>query len=390
MMNILIIHNKYGKLSGEETVVESIQSLLLAKGHKVSSYLRDSADISRLTLGKTRALLSGIYGYNSIKEINTIIKNDRPNLVHVHNLYPFISPAVLPTIKRYSIPIVMTVHNYRLLCPNGLFYNGKEICEKCTGYGKELNCIMHNCEMSLFKSAGYALRNAWARRKNYYINNIDAFICLSHFQRNKLLSFGFPEEKLYVIANMYTLIIPETKPSHQKTYVAYAGRLSKEKGLDLLILAAKALPTTNFKLAGSIANGISLENATPNVEVCGFLKGGELSNFYNNAYVFINTSKCYETFGLVFLDAMAHRLPIIAPEISGIPEIVEDGHSGLLYSMGDHEDLIKKIKYIWENPKIAEEMGQNGFKKLKKEYSPDIYYKKLVQVYNQVLHQNKK
>ena len=388
MIKIFTIHNKYGKFSGEEAVVESIQSLLSSKGHKISSYFRESADISRLTLGKVRAFISGIYGYYSINEINKKIKNEKPDLVHVHNLYPFISPAVLPTIKRFNIPIVMSVHNYRLLCPNGLFYNGKEICEKCTGFGKEINCIIHNCEMSLFKSTGYALRNAWARNKKYYINNIDAFICLSHFQRNKLLSFGFPEEKLYVIPNMYTIKIPEAKPSVKKTYFAYSGRLSKEKGIDLLIEAAKALPTTYFKFAGSIANGVSLESAPPNVEVCGFLKGSELSKFYNDAYTFVNTSKWYETFGLVFLDAMAHRLPIIAPNISGIPEIVEDGHNGILFSMGDHKDLIKKIKYIWENPKIAEELGQNGFLKLKKEYNPDVYYEKLMQVYNQVLHKN--
>src|SRR5690606_19842749 len=124
-------------------------------------------------------------------------------IVHVHNLYPLISPAILPRIKKFKIPVFMTVHNYRLLCPNGLLYTHGSICEKCTGGFRELNAIINNCEGSIFKSAGYALRNYWARKAKYYSANVDAFLCLTNFQLNKLISEGLEESKCFLLSNMY-------------------------------------------------------------------------------------------------------------------------------------------------------------------------------------------
>ena len=202
-MKILLIHNKYGKFSGEEAVVESQIKLLNANGHHVITYFRSSEELEAMPNGKLKAFFNAFYNPKSISAIKALITTEKPDLVHIHNLYPLISPTILPVIKKMGIPIVMTVHNYRLLCPNGLFFNKGEICEKCTGALKELNCITNNCERSLFKSSGYAARNFWARKKDYYLNNVDLFLCLTEFQKKKLVTNGFNKEKCDVLPNFY-------------------------------------------------------------------------------------------------------------------------------------------------------------------------------------------
>ena len=196
-MKILVVHNKYAKHSGEETAVYAQIELLKKKGHQVFLYFRSSEEIETMTLGKARALLSSLYNSKSIKDIEQIIASKKPDLVHIHNLYPLISPAILPYIKAKNLPIVMTVHNYRLLCPNGLFFVNNEVCEKCTQNGKEINAVINNCEKSTLKSLGYAIRNFWSRKRKYYINNIDTFVCLTHFQKSKLVENGFPNSNYY-------------------------------------------------------------------------------------------------------------------------------------------------------------------------------------------------
>ena len=387
-MDVLFIHNEYGKFSGEEAVVQAQQKLLSSNSVTVSQYIRSSTEIEEITLGKVRAFVSGIYNRRVVREVREKLLQVKPDIVHIHNLYPIISPAVLPVIKKQNIPVVMTVHNYRLLCPNGLFYNRTGICERCTAQWKELNCIAYNCEGSFFKSTGYAMRNAYARYRILYKNNIDAYLCLTNFQKKKLQDNGFPAEKMYVLPNMYNKSLPGNQPRNQHTYIAFAGRISREKGVDLIIQAARGLPDIQFKIAGAVRDGFILKNLPSNVTYCGVLRGDDLDDFYRNASAFIMASICYEGFPMVLPEAMAYRLPVIAPRIGGFPEIVEDGKNGLLVTMGDHQDLIEKIKYIWENPNIAREMGENGFQKLTREYSPDTYYDKLMNVYRQVIDKN--
>ena len=167
-MKILLIHNKYGKFSGEEAVVESQLEMLKANGHKVITYYRSSEEIPDMKYGKIRAFFTALDNPRSKHDIRKLIINEQPNVVHIHNLYPLIAPSVLKMIKGFKVPVVMTVHNYRIACPNGLFYANDKVCEKCLGFGKELNCIFNNCEGSFFKSTGYALRNYWARVNKYY------------------------------------------------------------------------------------------------------------------------------------------------------------------------------------------------------------------------------
>ena len=386
-MKIIIIHNKYGKFSGEEAVVEAQIKLLRSNNHEVITYFRSSEELEEMPYGKTKAFFSALYNPKSIKALKELIIKENPDLVHVHNLYPLISPAILPVIKKMGIPIVMTVHNYRLLCPNGLFFNKGAICEKCTGKGKELNCITNNCEGSLFKSSGYALRNFWARKKAYYTQNIDVFLCLTAFQKNKLIANGFTSQNCEVLTNFYKKEIKTIDyTTTNRNYVAFAGRISPEKGIPLLLEAAKKLPHINFQLAGGIREGYEQELEIPkNVILRGMLSSKELSDFYGSARFLVLSSIWYEGFPMVFPEAMAHKLPIIAPNMAGYPEIAEENFNGLLFENGNAISLARTIDDLWNNYELSEKLGLNGFKNANIKYSSKVYYNKLESIYNQLI-----
>ena len=336
-----------------------------------------------MNFGKSKAFFLGFYNSKSIDSIEQIIKKEQPDVVHIHNLYPFISPSILNRIKNYGIPIVMTVHNYRLLCPNGLFFNKGEICEKCTGRGKEFNCIVNNCEHSIFKSTGYALRNFWARKQKFYLKNVDAFLTLSTNQNTKLVEHGLNKNKCYVIPNMYSGNLSNEVNYKNGYYIAYVGRISHEKGLDSLFKLAERLPHINFKIAGTKSKTFEISSNLKNVEYVGFLTKEELELFYFNSKFILFPSFWNETFGMSIIEAFAHKKPVIANNLGASSEIIENNKSGFIYKGLD--DLLKKVVRLNNDDDLIKQMGQNGFLKVKKEYSPDSYYRKLLGVYMDII-----
>jgi len=383
-MRVLIIHNKYGKYSGEEAVIDSQIELLRKRGVTVESYFRSSEEIPRMKYGQFRAFLTGFYNPKSIKEVSDILLEFKPDIVHIHNLYPLISPAILKKIKAMDIPIAMTVHNYRLCCPNGLYFSKNEICERCNG-GKEWNCIIRNCESDYMKSIGYSLRNFFARIKKYYLNNVDRYLCLTEFQKGKMIENGYCENRIVIIPNMYKEV------SHQiyngeKEYFAVVGRISPEKGVEKLISVAHKLKHIEFKLAGQKRDGYLEDIKLPdNLEFVGSLNRNQLCDFYAKSTALIHTSRVYEGFPMVFPEAMSFRLPIIAPRMAGYPEIIEDGINGLLYDTDDINDLTSKIVSLWESPSDRDKFGESGFIKMKSMYSEMVYGDKLLNEYENIL-----
>ncbi len=229
-MNIALVHNRYAVDSGEETVVENIADLISAHGHDVALFTRSSSEISTMLLGRARAFFSGIFNFSVMKAFRCFLSQSKPDIVHIHNLFPLISPSVLIECRRAHIPVVMSVHNYRLLCPNGLHMPKMDlrICEKCCG-GREYWCILKNCEGNLPKSLGYALRSYVARKTQLYRANVSIYVCLTHFQKQHLVSQGYPEDRMVILPNMVPV---KDKPdiSSPGDYVGFVGRVSHRKG----------------------------------------------------------------------------------------------------------------------------------------------------------------
>ena len=383
-MRVVYVHNEYGKFSGEEAAVDRISELLKNHGHEVIRFNRKSSEIPNMGFGKILAFFSGIYSRGSRKQMCKIIQGYQPDIIQVQNLYPLISPSVLLEANQHNIPLVMRCANYRLICPNGLLMTNGQICEKCSG-GREWWCLFRNCEGNQFKSFGYALRNYVARKRRYFLDNVTIYYAQTEFQRRRLIQEDFPADRFFVIPNM---VNPDGIDVSEKLgrYVGYAGRISPEKGVPTLMEAGKQCGDILFKAAGSFDRMSNLPREAPeNFEFCGHLNKEQLGGFYTNSRIVVLCSICYEGFPSVLVEAMLHGKPVICSCIGGLPEIVDDGVTGLLFEPGNVDDLVKKIQYLWDRPDLCREMGQAGREKALREYSPERYYERLMAVYRKAI-----
>ncbi len=369
-MKILIVHNSYGRYSGEEAVVDRMAAMLREMGHEVA-FLRRTTEGLRDTLGgKVHGFLSGLYSPSGVKAMRETLRRERPDVVNIHNLYPFISPAALFECRRADVPVIMTVHNFRLMCPTGLFMRQGWPCELCLQRGNEWGCVQHNCEQSWLKSIGYAARNAVARWSGAYKKCVTRFVCITEFQRQKLTEAGFDPERLTVIPNVVDA--PESYTPTPGDYVAYLGRLSYEKGYDLLIKVARRHPEIRFRFAGAQREQ-TVESLPDNVKMAGYLTGDELQAFIRQCRFVVMPSRWYEGFPMVILENARHGKPTIGPNHGGFTDIIgkDDAAIGRLFRPGDVDDLEQQIVNLWNTPEECAALGAKAFEKLKREYSTE-------------------
>jgi len=387
-MNIIQVNNWCRGRGGIEAVVEETTRLLKSRGMDVAVLGRDSRNLAIGLHGRAHAFLSGIYSFSAKDSMRDLIQSERPDIVHIHHIYPFISTSVIAECKRLNLPVVMTLHSYFMTCPCYFHLRKGKICEMCLG-GKEYWCVLNNCRNNYLESLGYAIRNAMARKFNLFRKNITLFIALTKFAKTRLVNIGFPESQIVTLSNMISISENSDKRSLGE-YIAYAGRISPEKGIDTLIAAAQYLPQTRVRLAGDCSNLPKYIKYKPdNADFVGFLNKEQLMAFYRNARFLVVPSKWFEMFPLVIIEAMSFGLPVIASKIGGLPELVEEGVTGLLFEPGNAEELAEKMKLLWENPDLCHRMGQAGREKAIREYSEDIYYKRLMAIYNRAIEINK-
>lgn len=384
-MKILITHNNYGKYSGEEAVVDRMALMFNNLGYEVAQLRMTTANSRDSLKGKMHAFVSGMYCPSGVKAMREIIERENPDIVNVHNLYPFISPAALRECKKAGKPVVMTIHNFRLICPTGLFMRNSKPCELCLEKGNEWSCVKYNCENSKFKSIGYAARNAIARLNNHYKDCVDYYACITDFQRRKLIEAGFKKEKLLLIPNSVDVIEESIPPTGE--YVGFCGRLSYEKGIDLILDVARKHPEIPFKLAGECRDVKFSENLPTNVELMGYLEGNSLSEFYRKARFLIMASRWYEGFPMSILEAAQHYKPTVGPDHGGFTEIIgKDSNSiGRLFRPGDANALEIAILDLWKNQNECFKLGKASHDKLINEFSTSVISRKWDSLFKKIL-----
>ncbi len=385
-MKILFVHNSYSDKtpSGEEHASRELAALLEEHGHEVSWYKRSSDEI-RSGFGPLKSFFTGIYNPASAMVLAKVLDEFKPDVVQVQNLYPLLSSSIFKPIKKRGIPVVMRCPNYRLFCPAGLCLNPKgEVCEKCFG-GKEWNCVKYNCELSIFKSTGYALRNWYSRASHNISNSVDVFIVQSEFQKQKFIMQGITAEKLVILPG----ICPEIKDkdlSQIGEYVTFVGRVSAEKGIYEFIEAAKQNPTIPFKVAGMLdKNFVKPDDCPANVEFVGFLKGDVLNDFYLKSRIIVVPSKWYEGFPNVITRGMLLKRPVITTNIGAMPSIIDNGVHGLLVEPGDIDELSKCVTKLYNDIKLCKNFGEAGYKKATKLYSREAVYATLIDTYQKLV-----
>jgi glycosyltransferase involved in cell wall biosynthesis len=383
-MKICLVHNAYGKPSGEETVVAGIQRLLEDRGHRVIPFMRSSAELEAMPLGKIRAFCNGIYSSSSKRKMAALLASEKPDVVHVHNVFPFISASVLTACSEAGVPVVMTVHNYRLTCPSGLHMVRGQVCEKCLR-GREFNCFTSNCENDRLKSLGYALRSYMARRGRLFLDHVTLYITMTEFQRRRLIGSGFPAERIEVIPNL-ALGVDAGRVKTAGDYVAHIGRISPEKGVDALVEAARRCPGIPFRSSGSCQRMPHLARSAPqNFQFLGFVDAPTLDGLYRHSRIIALCSTCFEGFPTVLVEAMLYGKPVVCSRIGGLPEIVEHGKTGLLFTPGDAAELAARIQYLWDRPDLCRRMGEAGLAKARREYSTEKYYARLMASFDRAI-----
>jgi glycosyltransferase involved in cell wall biosynthesis len=337
--------------------------------------------------GKVKAFLSGIYSRSAYHAMRGCLEAMAPDVVHVHNLYPFFSPSVLVACRQARIPVILHYHNHHLTCPITFHFREGKICERCVG-GKEHWCVLKNCRNNHLESVGYALRSAFARKLNLFADNVTVFLAASNFMKQRLIEAGFCEERILVVpfASTSSQCSANEPVDRVGQYVVYVGRLSPEKGVGTLIAAARQLPYVKFLLAGDGPSRAELEESAPaNVKFLGWLNSAELSDLYKNARIAVMPCILLEPFGLVITDAMENGLPVIVSAIAGPAEIVDHGRTGLHFEPGNPDDLANAIEKLWKDPELCQLMGRAGREKVDREYSADRYYERLMAVYGKAI-----
>lgn len=368
---------------GIEAVVDSLVVLLREHGVEALLEARYSADLPAGLRGKLQAFCSGIYSLRAKRTIAKTLAERRPDVVHAHNVYPLLSPSVLVACREAGIPTLVHLHDYYLTCPTYQHLRDGQVCERCCG-GREHWAVLLNCRKSWPESVAYALRCAWARRRRLFQENTSLFIALTEFARRRLLAAGFAPERIVVLPNMVALAREQADPGKGR-YIAFSGRLSIEKGVGTLLEAARrtGLPV---RIAGDGPLREELaRQAPPNVEFCGRLDRAQIESFYRQARFIVVPSIWFEMCPLVISEAMSFRLPVITSRIGGLPELVDDEKTGLLFEPGNAGELAEKMRRLWDDPQACREMGAAGRAKAECQYAPEVYFQRLKGIYDQAI-----
>lgn len=382
-MRVMQVHNRYRLRGGEDAVVDATHALLQERGVAASLFTRDSGEMNGL-VEKAKSVVTSVRSAETAHSLAIELQSFRPDVVHVHNVFPLVSPVVFKVCADLGIPTVMTVHNYRLSCPIGVHFTHGAVCTRCAG-GREYHCALQNCRGSRAESLAYALRGFATRLTGGFTRHTNAFIAISAFLKDKLVASGLPNDKVHVVYNMASAPESATDAS-QGGYALFCGRLSEEKGLDVLLEAARRAPDVPVRIAGDGELRATLEKtAPPNVAFLGLQDRSALAALYAGARFAIVPSTWWETFGLVAVEAMGHGLPVIAAGSGALPEIVLDGKTGIVVPPGDAPALANAMQALWGAPDHCAAYGAAGRARALAQFNRDNYFQGIMNVYTHVI-----
>lgn len=375
-MRFIIIHNNYSVRGGEEVVVEFQKNLLEKHGHEVVLYSRSYSEMETWALGKFGGMFTSVFNPRSLRDLKRLCELHKFDVALIHNVFPIISPAVIPFLRRKGIRVLQVVHNYRLFCPIGTFYSRGEICEACLHGGREWNCFRKRCTGGVLASFSFAAK-FWLVRLSGYYKSVDRFLCLNERQVNLLSRYMKADKKTVLFPNAVSASNKACDDMDKRRFVSFVGRLEEEKGFPDFLKIAKKMPEYEFRVAGGYTES-SIGNIPKNVTLCGFLRGAELDRFYAESRVVLFLSKLYEGFSLVAVEAMNQGIPLIIYDVSSAKDAVEDGKSGFVVPNGDIDRVVERVKTLFEDKDLFERFSVAAKQRVEEEYSAERYYERLM------------
>jgi glycosyltransferase involved in cell wall biosynthesis len=409
-MKILLVNKYYHYSGGPEKVMLQSKEKLESLGDEVilfsmhhprnlsspySRYFVSNVDYngSNSLLNKIRITLNVFYSWEAQRKIQQLLNEEKPDIAHLHNIYHQISPSILPVLRNRNIPIVMTLHDFKLVCPNYTFLRDGKVCEECEGrhFYKAIKyrCVKDSYWASLICSSEMYFHRFW----RIYQELVDVFIVLSQFSKNKMIQYGIPEEKLLLLPNYIDLPVNGSQKNPGE-YVLFAGRLSEKNGISTLIRAMEKIKHVPLVVAGEGELLSSLkehvkEKRWGNVTFTGFLTGEKLKQTIANSLFTVFPAICYHNCPMSILESFSFGKPVIGSCLGSIPELIEDGVDGLLFEPGNVEDLAEKIRYLYHHPLSAQKMGISARNKVEEKHSEEEYYHRLFGLYDTLIKKGK-
>ncbi|MGO9115133.1 MAG: glycosyltransferase family 4 protein [Thermoguttaceae bacterium] len=385
-MRILLCHNFYREPGGEDQVFADEGWLLESHGHDVIRYTRHNDDLE--SMGRWEAARRTLWNRQTREEVYRLIRQEQPDLLHCHNTFPLISPSIYAAAKVAGVPVVQTLHNYRLLCPSALFLRDGRPCEDCLGKLLAWPGIVHRCyRRNRLATAVVAAMLAAHRLRGTWVRRVQQFIALSEFSRGKFIEGGLPARRVTVKANF--MRHDPCCGSGRGGYAVFVGRLAAEKGVGTLLAAWQQLAGyVPLKIMGDgplAADAAAAARQDPRIEYLGRRGGDEVLAILGEAACLVFPSTCYENCPKTILEAFAKGTPVIASAAGAMTEMVADGRNGFHFRPGDSQDLAAKVGALLADPGRSSAMRRAARDDYEVKYRSEVNAQRLLAIYRQAL-----
>ena len=386
-MRVVLVHNYYQQPGGEDTVFGAEIALLQRNGHEVVKYIEDNRRIRETN--RFVVATQTVWSPSSRRKMLQVLGDHDPDIVHFHNTFLLISPSAYSACRETGVPVVQTLHNYRLFCPNAIFYRDGKTCEDCLGKILPWPGVIHACYRgSRVQTAVVATMLTSHRILKTYQEKVDVYITLTQFARRKFIEGVLPEEKIAVKPNF---VYPDPGMSEdERHYALFVGRLSSEKGIRTLLKSWGYIKQIPLKIVGGgpLWGELRLFVQTEKIEcieMLGRQAPEDVLRLMKGACFLVFPSEWYEAFPNVILEAFACGVPVIASRLGSMMEILEDGQTGLHFTPGDSEDLAVKVEWAWTHPLQMQEMGRKARAEFEAKYTAERNYTLLMEIYQRAM-----
>lgn len=393
-MKIVLVHNFYSSKSpsGENEVFNAELGLLRSRGHDVEVYTRSSDELaSSRFLPQLRGAVNNIWSVSSVLALERLVRRFRPDIVHAHNTFPLISPAIFRAGSKFA-PCVMTLHNYRLFCPAAIPLREGNVCTECIDGHSTVPALRHGCYRgSRVATVPLVLSNYLHGKIGTYTKHVSAFIALSEYQRELSVKGGLPAEKIFVKPNF----VADRPREHivgwteRGDYAVFAGRLSPEKGVMTLLRAwrewGQEAPELRLIGAGELDSQARQAAEGLPVRFMGRMSKQQTLAQIANAKLLVLPSEWYETFGLVVAEAAAAGTPAAVSNLGALPDLVADGQNGVIFPPRNPSALLGKVREAWQSDERLRALGLEARHRYEERYTENVNYQQLMKIYENAM-----
>jgi len=382
-MKILFIHNQYTQRGGEDVALDLETKLLQEKGHEVEKLVFTNDSIAGRSTSKITSAFKAVYNFDAYTKTENLIRDFKPDIIHVHNLFFVASPSVLFAAAKFKIPVVLTIHNYRLVCANALLLRDGHVCELCIGKTIPLDGIKYKCyHNSSAQSALVTTITSFHKLVKTWQHKVSSYIVLTEFAKDKLKSssLGVDENKLLVKPNF--IDDPGTGSWPREDFFVFVGRISEEKGIYILLEAFANMSAQKILVIGDGPQKQKLQEqyaSNPNIIFAGSMNKDEVLKTLQKSRALIFPSIWYEGLPFTIVEAFATGTPVIASKIGAMTDLITHGYNGYHFTAGSAENLQEGIATF----DGSQQLYLNARETYTSKYHPDIHYASILKIYKE-------